>query len=166
MNSNESFEEFNTFSEGNSLCFFHQNIRSLRENFDSFCIFLNSLSKQPEIIVLTEIWIFDTEQVSYQLAGYNQYAKCNLKQRAGGVVIYVSDLFSSCCESIDITTADIIKVKVDLGMGRSLSVVGIYRLYSFNIREYLSQLKAILEVSTEMNLLVAGDMNLCLLEQI
>ncbi len=61
---NESFEEFNIFNKNNSFVSFTK-IFSVRETFDSFCIYLDSLNKRPRIIVLTEIWISESELTSF-----------------------------------------------------------------------------------------------------
>lgn len=167
MNNDESFDEFNQYNEviNTSFCIFHQNIRNLRENFDSFCIYLVSLDKRPEVIVLTEIWISGVELFSYKLDGYKQFGKPNESYRAGGVVVYVSDLFSSRACIVDMIAADAIKITIDIGLDWSLSILAIYRLHLFHVRDFLAQLKDILNISTEKNLLIIGDINLCLLEQ-
>lgn len=159
--SNDSFAEFNQLINKNDLCIFHQNIRSLRENFDSFCIYLDSLNKRPDIIVLTEIWVTDMELLSYMLEGYNQFARCNMTYRSGGVIVYVSEVFPSRSLSVNMTAADAIKITVDIGLGQFLSIIAVYRLHLYHVRDFLIQLKEILNSSIERNLVVVGDINLC-----
>lgn len=35
----------------------HQNIRSIKKNFDRFVIYLSALQCKPNFIVLTEVWL-------------------------------------------------------------------------------------------------------------
>lgn len=46
---------------------FHQNIHSMRKNFDFFVIHLESFVCQPDIIFLTEIWIKQNEISNYHI---------------------------------------------------------------------------------------------------
>lgn len=47
----ESFNEYSYFE--NNLFILHQNIRSMRKNFDFLALFLNETDNKPDIIVLT-----------------------------------------------------------------------------------------------------------------
>lgn len=68
----------------------HQNIRSLRKNFDLFLLKIQSLESLPVVILLTEIWIDKCETTLYQIPEYTMYAKCS-SHRAGGVALYVTN---------------------------------------------------------------------------
>ena len=74
-----------------NLFIFHQNIRSLRKNFDCLVCNLQSFSSLPNLIFLSEIWIKENEIKNFAINGYNLYACCNNNYRAGGVAVYVAD---------------------------------------------------------------------------
>lgn len=47
----------------NNFFIIHQNIRSLRKNFDVFLAHLESFLNKPALIFLSEIWIYENEKV-------------------------------------------------------------------------------------------------------
>lgn len=164
--SDDSYLEFNAIDNNSkTLCIYHQNIRSLRENFDKFCLYLSSLINRPDIIVLSEIWISELELNNFVLESYNQFANCNEMYRSGGVIVFVSQQYVARASSLAMTAADAIKITLDLDCETSISIVGVYRLHSFPVSVYLDQLVDVLCMSKERNLLYIGDINLCVLEQ-
>lgn len=72
-----------------TLSIIHQNIRSIRKNFDSLIANLSSLNIYPEIIFLTETHIYDHESTLFSLNGYNHFANCNNSYKCGGVSLFV-----------------------------------------------------------------------------
>lgn len=57
-------------------------------------MFLNEivhLQSQPDIIVLTEIWVGGDEINYYSIDVYKMFYHCNDNYRAGGVLVYVMD---------------------------------------------------------------------------
>lgn len=72
----------------------HQNIRSLRKNFDLLLSNLQSFDKQPDIIFLSEIWIYDCEKNDYNIPGYNFFANCNDTYSSGGVAVFIKIEFN------------------------------------------------------------------------
>lgn len=80
---------FNIYS--NHIIIIQQNISSMRRNVDLFISKLHALEKAPQIIILTEIWICDSELSQYSLPQYKIYAKCNNDYRAGGVAVLVAE---------------------------------------------------------------------------
>ena len=71
------------------------NIRSLRSNLLDFLAKVVGDGHKPDIIVLTEIWIYEHEVATYGIEGYNAYFNCQEKNRAGGVAIYVFEKIQS-----------------------------------------------------------------------
>lgn len=67
----------------------HQNIRSVRANFDCFLVQLEAEKIIPDIIVLTEIWIKESESHLYEIPNYNSFIKTNENYRAGGVKVFI-----------------------------------------------------------------------------
>lgn len=70
----------------------HQNIRSLRTNFDLILTDLTTNNLLPDIIVLSEIWIYSDEAKYYKILNYTMLVKYNDTYRPGGVAIYFNDV--------------------------------------------------------------------------
>src|SRR5690606_19025194 len=66
------------------------NIRSLRENFYDFVAQINTLDTPPDVIILTEIWIYQNEVDFFNIKGYKSFFKTNEKSRSGGVAVYLN----------------------------------------------------------------------------
>lgn len=163
--SEDSFVIFNNFNDDpKQFSIMHQNIRSLRENFNSFKIFLDSVSNLPDIICLTEIWITESELSCFQLNGYNQFASCNELSRAGGTAVFVSQQYQVKSTVVEMLSADSIKIVIDLDTNISLSLFSIYRLHSNTVPVFLGELAQILFHCKDRNVIFIGDINLCILE--
>lgn len=97
------------------------------------------------------------------------YANCNESYRAGGVIVYISSqLRVISYEPVDMSSADVLKISLLFDIdetSRSLSIVAVYRLHAFPVRLFLEQIKDCLINSNDRNLLLVGDINLCILEQ-
>lgn len=65
----------------------HQNIRSIRSNFDIFISELASRNLNPEIIALSEIWIKNNVKQFYEIPIYVSFLNTNAELRAGGVIL-------------------------------------------------------------------------------
>lgn len=66
------------------------------------------------------------------------------------------------------SSADVLKISLLFDIdetSRSLSIVAVYRLHAFTVRLFLEQIKDCLINSNDRNLLLVGDINLCILEQ-
>lgn len=118
-NNSASFNIFigSDFSaSSNDLTIIHMNIRSMRRNFDSLCSYLyNCLSVIPQIIVLSEIWVFDHELCNYSIPGYNLYAECDEKYPSGGIAVYVQNtIVIAEVSTPDLSGADCAVLKIDL----------------------------------------------------
>ena len=78
----------------NSLTILHLNIRSLNKNFDQLHEFLVSIRIRPDVICLTETRIKNDPLVNITIPQYKFY-HVDSQTSAGGVVVYVSDNFTS-----------------------------------------------------------------------
>ena len=63
------------------------NIRSIRCNFPSFEIFLDSLQHPFDIIVLTETWLSSSIDCGFDLAGYDSIT-LHRSNHGGGIKLY------------------------------------------------------------------------------
>lgn len=100
----------------NNLNIIHQNIRSMRENFDTLCSHLSCMNCLPAIIFLSEIWIYKSECDHFSLDEYNLIANCNESYRAGGVAVFVKkNVQTYSCMCLNLSSADVIvlNVKID-----------------------------------------------------
>lgn len=144
-----------------TLCILNQNIRSLRSNFDSFLIELNNLDRICDILVLTEIWIIDEEICHYNIPGYNTYSNCNLRYRAGGVLVYVNTNIEvlTVRQLTDIQSADCLFLTCKIGEAE-LSLLAIYRLHSCSVPQFLVDIDIVLNSCNSLNnFLIIGDLN-------
>lgn len=141
-NHDDSFIEFNNYCKDiENLLVFHQNIRSLRENFNAFIMYLSRLDKPPDVIVLSEVWINNSEKDLFSINGYNQFAYCNVSYRSGGVMIYVSEQYKVNSNAMDnMFSADSIKVTINLSntdYSVSLAIIAVYRLHSHSVKYFI-----------------------------
>jgi hypothetical protein len=141
----------------------HQNIRSLRQNYDSLICNIQTLSVIPKLIFLSEIWIKDQELANFSITGYKLFANCNNNYRAGGVAVYVSDgLNVKINNDFNLKTADLLSIDLYFPNFK-VTIVCVYRLQSFNIDVFLDEFDSVLIRIKSNNLLVLGDMNINIL---
>uniref|UniRef100_A0A1B6IHJ5 Endonuclease/exonuclease/phosphatase domain-containing protein n=1 Tax=Homalodisca liturata TaxID=320908 RepID=A0A1B6IHJ5_9HEMI len=154
-----------TTIDSSDLIIVHQNIRSLRSNFDDFLVFLESLKRKPDIIVLTEIWISDSEVVQYNLPTFLLHVQCNNKYRAGGVALFVFDQLN-CVRQVKTTmaTADVVHLHFKLERGIAVDLLAVYRLQAFSINMFNDEFQNTLSCIKSANFIVKGDLNINLLD--
>lgn len=150
----------------NHLLVVHQNIRSVRKNFDLFTLKLSYLHNKPHIIILTEIWINDCEVALYSLPGFNVYSQCNISHRAGGVLVYVAD-FIQCKQinNINFNTADYVHLQVSISDPVCVDLVGMYRLQEYGEDLFIDELDVLLSNIKSRHVIIDGDININLLKQ-
>lgn len=75
----------------------HLNIRSARKNFNEFLVYLKNLRSKIcfQIIVLTEMNIYENEVDMFTIKGYNMYYNLRRHGKGGGVAIYVQEDLNS-----------------------------------------------------------------------
>lgn len=164
MNRDENYDKITLTDNIKSLVVVHQNIRSVRENFNLFLNALNSMIPKPDIIILTEIWVHSHEVTLYNINGYKLYFKCRDDYRSAGVLTYVnSEIVSELYLNIELKSADILSIKCRLRSGYSFSLVGIYRLCSGQIKLFFEEFKNYLDNILCGDVFVMGDINLNIL---
>ena len=85
------------------------NIRSFNKNINNFLILLDTLYNKPDIIILTETWLINTDDPSIYFNNYNIFLNnrtLKIKKRGGGVAILVNKSLDVCV--IDELTISII----------------------------------------------------------
>jgi len=106
---------------------FHQNVRSVRKNFDSLLTHLSSSNHLPDLIFISEIWIYSYEQDSYQILGYTFTTSYNDSYSAGGVGVFYKNSFKCSTQSLNLISADLIILNCEIDRV-SYSIIGVYRL--------------------------------------
>lgn len=149
-------------SDNSSFLIIHQNIRSMRQNFDLLIANLEAFTKLPEIIFVSEIWIFSCETSHYSIPGYNFYANTNDSYSSGGVGVFVSNLFNCDVRVIDFKSADLIEVCCNI-VGEVFTFICVYRLHAFSSNSFIEELSNFLSHISTKNLVIVGDFNIDML---
>lgn len=140
----------------------HLNIRSLRKNWDLFCLYMKMNSLSPDVIILSEIWIYDIESKFYQLPNYHAFFNCNDTYRSGGIAIFCKENLHPQLRNCCFETADTLKISLDYG-NETFSVIGCYRRHEFEISKFTNELNQKLLTTNCNNCLLVGDMNIDIL---
>ena len=164
-----TISEYNSHEmhQNSSLIFYNFNIRSFNANSVSFLSTFESVSRLPQVLVLSETWFRD---VGEDLEGYYGYHTIrNASNRAGGVSVYVkSNISSKILQNLSFcnTTIEICTVEIKQH-GLNIFVLGIYRPHSDSIENFSDSLRDILENDTLRNkhLVILGDININLLNE-
>ena len=85
------------------------NIRSFNKNINNFLILLDTLYNKPDIIILTEMWLINTDDPLIYFNNYNIFLNnrtLKIKKRGGGVAILANKSLDVCV--IDELTISII----------------------------------------------------------
>lgn len=145
----------------------NQNIRSLRKNFDLFVSFLESEKLNPDILVLTEIWVNSNEINFYRIKGYNVFSKCNETYRAGGVAVYVRDCYQCCSvrERDDVKSADCLQLDCRVNDLDSFTLLAAYRLHSSSPVQFLADMDVVFKELERLNIVYVADGNINILVQ-
>src|SRR5690606_4444466 len=157
MSLNSNYNSINLVKDDTAFKILHLNIRSIRKNFDSFISYLHSISL-PDIIILTETWIYSNETAFFSIPNYNPIFDCNDRSRSGGVAIFIHDgiqKFKS--KRINISCSNIL-ISVALN-SRSINILGIYRSPSDDTDIFIDELENFLS-NYKSQLVIAGDLNI------
>ncbi len=79
----------------------------------------------------------------------------------------MSERYEAKPSAVTMKSADAIKVTVDIesSAGLCLAVVAVYRLHAHSVASFLEELNLSLSKCKDRNLVVVGDMNVCLLKR-
>lgn len=138
----------------------HMNIRSLRQNFDLFLANLAKLDYEIDLIVLSEIWIFEEEVSFYKIPGYTSYANCNNNFRSGGIIVFALNKIKVKNRFIKMQSADILVLEMKIE-NVVYSIFSVYRLQKFSEDIFIQELETILSKLTT-NIIFLGDINICI----
>lgn len=142
----------------------------MRKNFSELVATLQTHNIWPDVIVLTETWIFDCETSHYSLNNYHSLFCCNNGYRSGGIAIFCkNNVTAQQCKppsvhNNNIKTADILKVNLEAA-GLKITVIAIYRFHSFTVTDFNTELTLWLPNINCRNLVIVGDLNIDLHSQ-
>lgn len=142
----------------NNIIYIHQNIRSLRKNFNLFLGYLESFECDIDVIVLTETWIFDEEKDYFHIPTYSAFFNCNLVNRSGGIVVYVNNRIKASLVDCVMNTADVLLLNISFN-NNLVSLFGVYRKHEYSVNNFLAELEPVFN-NFKTNSIVIGDLNI------
>lgn len=143
----------------NSITIYHQNIRSIRKNFNELMAMLSVSQLLPDVLILSEIWAYGDEISHYEYKGYKTYSMCNNSYRSGGIAVYCKEGLKVSYTSLSFQTADCGKIIVT-APGQTITCICIYRLHRHRIEDFVKELDEYLATVKCKNVAVLGDLNL------
>lgn len=120
---------------------------------------------KPLLIVLTEIWISESEIKLYQIDGYSVHGNYNNKYRAGGTLIYVNDKANFHAKDIDFISADCVAISCSYNDFK-FQLLAVYRLQSLSPMIFMNELDLYLTYlandrqTNGLPLFYVGDINI------
>ena len=145
-----------------SLKIIHQNIRSIRKNFDSLLANLHSFNNYPDILVLTETHIYENESNLYSINNFKHFANCNNNYKCGGVSLFVKSNINCSIFCKNNKNADILCASIDFKK-KQIFLMCIYRLHSGSIDGFVDDVADILREAKQKNVILIGDININIL---
>lgn len=145
-----------------SFIIIHQNIRSLRKNFDLLIANLSTFSVFPEIIFLTETHIYDHEISLFSINGYDHVANCNNTYKCGGVSLFIKCDLKYSYSCYNMMNADFLCISLNF-KGKEFYFICVYRLHSGSINGFIEELSHIIKTNNKKNIILLGDININIL---
>lgn len=148
---------------------YHSNVRSLYPKYSDFLAHLSLLDCTFDALCLTETWLTPASVCMVDINNYNSFHLLRSDgRRAGGVGVYMSDVFKSkrldnLCFCLDFIECLIIECSRD---NRKFIVASIYRPPSSSVELFIDKLGFILSVisgSGYSERYICGDFNLDLI---
>lgn len=137
------------------------NCQSLRNKFNTFELFLNSLLICFDVICVTETWLYDDELQYIKLDNYN-FTGTQRDSRGGGAGVFVRCGLAVESVAAEIGGAEVHSVRLTAGGPsrlKNLVISVIYRQPGTDINRFLQDFENILSTSTNPHI-IAGDINI------
>lgn len=139
------------------------NIRSARKNFDSFCIYLQSLSFQYDVLVLTEAWLQEIDGRQFILPGYTTFYSFSRYNKCDGVVLFCKQDISPSFQILpQIIAANCCSLSFSVS-NKTYFIQAVYRPPSCNVESFLNSFNGFLETfdfSSTDYFIITGDINI------
>lgn len=153
INNNINIIHKNYFAP-NDLKIIYINIRSLRNKLYDLENFIDTLTEKPDLIILTEIWIFKKENSKFNIKNYNCFFTNRESSQAGGVCIFINcNILANKILSQDDGESCILGINL---IKSKLNIFTIYKSPSANNETFLNKLDVLL--SSYKNNIIIGDL--------
>lgn len=147
-------------SHTSKISLLHINIRSIHNKIEDLKYFLEQLNK-PQIVVVSETWLKESEVAYFNLPGYTAYFACRVAGRGGGVAIYVQNCFSQNLLSSKNDNYYSLWVEVlNISTYKKLYIGGYYKPPQCKVQDFLAFLDNDLTNCKEVTTFVMGDFNI------
>lgn len=134
------------------------NVRSIRHKMDEMDIIL--INSQPDILVLTETWLYSNEAPSIQFKNYKAAHSCRDDSRGGGVSIFLKSNYNfEIVSNISKLNVNYIVIEIQ-NIPMKIGVV--YRKPSSPKSDFIELLNS--ELLQHKHLILIGDMNINILD--
>ena len=162
----DSFKQHILYLSKSNFSVLNINCQSLRNKFDSFTYFLNSLDHFFDAICVTETWLYSDELQFFKLNGYN-FSGVQRDSRGGGAGIYVRDGLSvEALPSVVLSGCDTHSVRLICGASPPIVLTVIYRQPSADVTEFLDDLEQLISITSFASThIILGDINIDTLNQ-
>lgn len=140
----------------------HVNIRSINFNFDELTIFLEYLSLDYGIIVLTETFQIENCNL-FQLKGFKCIYNEGSYNKNDGVVVYIKENLSFDYKIVEIGETKAIEMSIGGGRSKNMRVTAIYRSPHQCARLFNQSLYNYLETNSCQKHVIVGDININIL---
>ena len=146
------------------------NIRIFNTHINKLLICIDNLTRKPDIIILTEIWLTDKDYPDIYFPNYNIFIKNRIlsnKNRGGAVLILVSKLIECCiieylsCSII--YSIDIISIKIIINSNDFKIISSVYRSPDYNGYYFINLLFNLFHNYISREMYICGNYNINLL---
>ena len=147
----------------NSFSLLHLNIRSCRQNFVAFHIFLTSLICKFPIIALNKTWLTNDVDLLFGLDGYNEFNQYR-NSHGGGIKLYIRDSFNvNVLNELCITSTFYESLVCEIVIsGIKFVICCVYRPPGSNINDFNNQFETnfLRKISKNKRIIICGDLNI------
>ena len=161
--------EFNKIPEySNQFTIFNVNIRSIPKNFDKLRLYLQELNHNFSVISITESWLKEYNENTYNLNNYTHIRKIRYNRMGGGVSLFIhnSIKFEQRLELIvDLEGVDCLTIEIpkdELNSPKNIILLSLYKPPDINKALFTEKLTDLLEVLHRQNkfVFILGDFNI------
>lgn len=141
----------------------HLNIRSIRKNWEEFYIQMKEYTEKFDIIILTEIAIFEHENMLYNIEGYTGIFYNRKLMKGGGIAVFLKDNLQGSIVKIEqnmYSKHEIIHFKLNI-KGKIIHILAVYRPPDTNKAEFIRQIELeLVKINDKENVVLIGDINI------
>uniref|UniRef100_A0A1B6KKL2 Endonuclease/exonuclease/phosphatase domain-containing protein n=1 Tax=Graphocephala atropunctata TaxID=36148 RepID=A0A1B6KKL2_9HEMI len=155
---------FNTSRNNVSLNIFHCNIRSYTKNFDELLVFLDSIKRRLDVIVLTECWLKEGGVVGAHIDDFDTHWTDKQRNQNDGVIVFVRKHLLATAKQV--TLGDVYGIALEITLWKKhFNILAIYRTINSNAELFIEQLHDYYDRLEKNKMCIyLGDINLDLLK--